>query len=240
MPQQLPLPLGLNAELSFSQFWPGPNREAVEQLQRTAQGRGELLIVLWGGPGQGKTHLLNATCSSGAQHGHAVAYFPMSLLRDHGAEALEGAEAFQIVCLDDVEAIAGNPEWEPSLFRLFNQLRDTGHQLVVSASLPPPQLSFALPDLASRLTWGLTLRLHPLDEDDTRHILQMKSRSLGLEMPGTVARFLMNHTQRDLVALTSLLERLDRASLAAQRRLTIPFVKDVLHIRNEEGHHEVT
>jgi len=94
--------------------------------------------------------------------------------------------------------------------------------------LPPAQLNFTLPDLASRLSWGVTLRLQRPGEADTRQILQMKSRSLGLEMPDAVARFLMNHAQRDLPALTTLLERLDRASLAAQRRLTVPFVRGLI------------
>lgn len=228
MPQQLPLPLVLNPELSFAQFWPGTNREAVEQLQQIAQGQGEPLILIWGERGHGKTHLLNACCSEAAGHGQSAAYFPMRLLCELGPEVLDGADAFTIVCIDDVDAIAGNPGWELGLFNLFNQLRDAGHRLVISASLPPAQLGFTLPDLASRLSWGLTLRLQRPGEEDTRQILQMKSRSLGLEMPDAVARFLMNHAQRDLPALTALLDRLDRASLAAQRRLTVPFVKGLI------------
>ncbi len=228
MPQQLPLPMGLNPELSFAQFWPGANREVVEQLRQVGQGQGEPLILIWGERGHGKTHLLNACCSGAAEHGHAAAYFPMHLLREHGPAAMEGAEAYPIVCIDDVDVIAGTPGWELSLFNLFNRLRDAGHPLVISASLPPAQLGFALPDLASRLSWGLTLRLQRPAEEDTRQILQMKSRSLGLEMPDAVARFLMNHTQRDLPALTALLDRLDRASLAAQRRLTVPFVRGLI------------
>lgn len=225
MPQQLPLPLGLNAELSFAQFWSGPNREAVGQLRKAAEGQGEPLIVIWGEAGLGKTHLLNAVCSHAAEHGEAAAYLPMGLLREYGPEALTGAETFGIACLDDLDLLAGDPDWELALFHFFNRLRDAGQRLIISTSLPPAQLGFALPDLASRLAWGLTLRLHRPDEDDTRQILQMKSRALGLDMPEAVAKFLMNHTQRDLPALITLLERLDRASLAAQRRLTVPFVR---------------
>ena len=228
MPQQLPLPLGLNPELSFAQFWPGSQLEVVEHLQKIAEDQGETLILIWGSRGYGKTHLLNACCSGAAAHGHTAAYFPMRLLGEHGPRVLEGAEACSIVCIDDVDAVGGDPDWELSLFHLFNRLRDAGHRLVISASLPPPQMKLSLPDLASRLAWGLTLQLHRPDEDDTRHILQMKSRSLGLEMPDAVARFLMNRTQRDLPALIILLERLDRASLAAQRRLTVPFVKGLI------------
>ena len=228
MPQQLPLPLGLNAELSFDQFWPGPNREAVGQLRKAAAGQGEPLIVIWGEAGLGKTHLLNAVCSEAAEQSGAAAYLPMGLLREYGPETLAGAETFGIACLDDLDLLAGAPDWELALFHFFNRLRDAGQRLIISTSLPPAQLGFALPDLASRLTWGLTLRLHRPGEDDTRQILQMKSRSLGLDMPEAVARFLMDHAQRDLPALIRLLERLDRASLAAQRRLTVPFVRGLI------------
>jgi DnaA family protein len=228
MPQQLPLPLGLNQELSFAQFWPGPNREAVEQLQQIALGQGEPLILIWGDPGHGKSHLLNACCSRAADHGYSAAYFPMRLLHEHGPAVLDGAETYPIICIDDIDAMAGQPDWELGLFNLFNRLREAGHRLVISASLPPAQMNVNLPDLTSRLAWGLTLRLQHPDEEDTRHILQMKSRSLGLEMPDAVARFLMNHAQRDLPTLTALLDQLDRASLVAQRRLTIPFVKELI------------
>jgi DnaA family protein len=228
MPQQLPLPLGLNQELSFAQFWPGPNREAVEQLRQIALGQGEALILIWGDPGNGKSHLLNACCSGAADHGYSAAYFPMRLLHEHGPAVLDGAETYPIICIDDIDAMAGQPDWELGLFNLFNRLREAGHRLVISASLPPAQMNVNLPDLTSRLAWGLTLRLQHPDEEDTRHILQMKSRSLGLEMPDAVARFLMNHAQRDLPTLTALLDQLDRASLVAQRRLTIPFVKELI------------
>ena len=228
MPQQLPLPLGLNPELSFAQFWPGPNREAVEQLRQIALGQGEALILIWGDPGNGKSHLLNACCSGAADHGYSAAYFPMRLLHEHGPAVLDGAETYPIICIDDIDAMAGQPDWELGLFNLFNRLREAGHRLVISASLPPAQMNVNLPDLTSRLAWGLTLRLQHPDEEDTRHILQMKSRSLGLEMPDAVARFLMNHAQRDLPTLTALLDQLDRASLVAQRRLTIPFVKELI------------
>ena len=225
MARQLALPLGFKPELGFDQFWPGPNGEVIAHLRRAALGQDESLIVIWGDSGTGKTHLLNASCASASRSGRSAAYLPLSLLKDHGPEALEGVEAFALLCLDDLQTIAGDRDFETALFNLFNRVRDNRGQLLASATLPSPQLDFVLPDLASRLAWGLTLRLQPLNDADTLEALVLKARTLGLELSPPVGRFLMHHARRDLPALTMLLEQLDRASLAAQRKLTVPFVK---------------
>lgn len=223
MAQQLALPLDFNPELGFDQFWPGPNTEVLSHLRRAALGQDESLLVIWGGCG--KTHLLNACCATAARAGRSAAYLPLPLLRQYGPEALDGLDAYAMLCLDGLEAVAGDLALETALFTLFNRMRERGGQLLASAVLPPAQLLFALPDLASRLSWGLTLHLQPLADDDLLAALILKAQSLGLGLPPPVGRFLMLHARRDLPSLTRLLERLDRASLAAQRKLTLPFVK---------------
>lgn len=228
MAEQLALPLGFNPQLGFEQYWPGPHGEVLAHLRDAARNLREELIVIWGGPGTGKTHLLNACCAEAAQAGRSATYLPLSLLREYGPEALEGLTDYAVVCLDDLQSIAGDPAIERALFAFFNQARDAGRRLLASATRPPQQLPFGLPDLASRLAWGLTLRLQELDDDDTLQAVTLKARSLGLELPPPVGRFLLQHVRRDLSALNALLIKLDGASLAAQRKLTIPFVK--LHL----------
>ena len=228
MAQQLPLPLGFNPEQGFGQFWPGPNGELIEHLRRISAEPGEDLLFLWGDAGSGKTHLLNACCSRAAEAGGLAACLPLSLLLEYGPDALEGLEAYRFIGMDDVDRIAGHPAAELALFHLFNRARDRGQTMAMTASLPPAQLPITLPDLASRLTWGLILRVRPLSGDDTLHALSLKARDLGLELPPAVGRYLMNRAPRDLPAQLALLGRLDRASLAAQRKLTIPFVKSLL------------
>jgi DnaA family protein len=228
MPQQLPLPFSFNPELGFEQFHPGANAEPVRHLQRTAAGAGEHLIFLWGEAGAGKTHLLNACCRAASQLRRSVSYLPLELFLDYGPEMLEGLEYQDLVCLDDLDRIAGNEAWESALFAFFNQLRELNRDLIVAAAAPPSRLSIRLPDLKTRFGWGLTLRLQPLADEDKLAALELYAHSLGLDLPPQVGRFLLAHYPRDLPALRRLLDQLDHATLAAKRRLTVPFIKAFL------------
>lgn len=228
MPQQLPLPFSFNPELGFEQFHPGINAEPVSHLRKTAAGTGEHLVFLWGETGTGKTHLLNACCRAASQQGRGVSYLPLELFRDYGPEVLDGLEHQDLVCLDDLDWVIGNDAWESGLFVLFNRLREAHHDLIVAADTPPAQLAIRLPDLKTRFGWGLTLRLHALTDADKLAVLELHARSLGLELPPQVAHFLLAHYPRDLPALKLLLEQLDQATLAARRRLTVPFLKTFL------------
>jgi DnaA family protein len=228
MPQQLPLPFSFNPELGFEQFHPGANAEPVSHLWKTAAGTGEHLVFLWGEFGTGKTHLLNACCRAASQQGRGVSYLPLELFRDYGPEVLDGLEHQDLVCLDDLDRVTGDAAWETGLFVLFNRLREANRDLIVAADAPPARLDIKLPDLKTRFGWGLTLRLHALTDADKLAVLELHARSLGLELPPQVARFLLAHCHRDLPALRHLLEQLDHATLAARRRLTVPFLKTFL------------
>lgn len=227
MPEQLPLPFTFNPELGFEQFHPGQNAEPVRHLQEAAAGAGESLLFLWGEPGTGKSHLLHACCRAACQLKRSVSYLPLAMLREYGPEVLEELEYPDLVCLDDVQAVAGDPEWEAALFVLVNRRWELSQDLIAAAGVPPHRLGIR-PDLGTRLGWGLTLRLQPPDDADRLAILELYARSLGLELPPQVARFLLAHTRRDLPSLKHLLDRLDHATLAAQHKLTIPFVKTFL------------
>jgi len=220
---QLPLGIGLRDSATFANFWPAANREALLAL---SEGE-EQFVFLWGGAGCGKTHLLQALCQQQAEQGRTVAYLPLA---EPGMvpQMLEGMEAMDLLALDDLDAVAGQAEWEEALFHLYNRLRDAGVRLVVTASASPAALPVALPDLASRLSWGLTLQLSANDDAAKLAILQLRARNRGLELSEEVGNYLLKRCERDMESLIQLLERLDAASLQEQRRLTIPFVKTLL------------
>jgi len=222
------LRFAFNPELGFQQYHSGANTEIVAHLRHTAGGRGDTLIFLWGDPGTGKSHLLNACCQEACQSDLSVSYLPLANLRQYGPSVLDGLEHQDLVCLDDVDAIAGDDSWERALFNLFNCLRELGNRLIVTAPVPPAELPIRLPDLKTRLGWGLTLRLQALNDEDKLIVLGAYARSLGLDLPPQVGRFLLSHYRRDLSSLRGLLDDLDHATLAAKRKLTIPFLKNYL------------
>ncbi|MCU7904894.1 MAG: DnaA regulatory inactivator Hda [Candidatus Thiodiazotropha sp. (ex Epidulcina cf. delphinae)] len=226
MPIQLPLGLSIRPRVDFAGFIIGRNGEAVSRLR----GNLDPFIYLWGESGAGKSHLLQASCHQAQAEGGRPAYLPFK--SEHGLEPamLEGLEAFSRVCLDDLEVLAGKPAWELAIFNLFNQLSEKGAHLVAACDRPPAQLPIQLPDLASRLTSGPCYHLIPLNDDERLELLISSAEKRGMSMSVETAGFLLQRIPRDIHFLTLLLDRLDQASLAAQRRLTIPFVREILNL----------
>ena len=225
---QLPLGLSLRDAARFESFSPGQNEEVFQNLQLSAQGSGESLVYIAGADGLGKTHLLQAACHRAGRARRSATYLPMTRLLELTPAVFDGLEQMALVCLDDVDATAGNADWERALFDLFNRLRDSGSTLLVAAVKRPDQSGFDLPDLVSRLGWGVTYVLKPLDEADVIKAMTYRAAARGLELPDDTAQFLLRRFPRDLPSMFALLDMLDVASLVEQRRLTIPFVKSVL------------
>ncbi len=226
--QQLPLEIGLREEQDLEGFVAGDNAFALATVREMALGAGEQQVFLWGPAGAGKSHLLQGACLAASRRGEQTAHLPLARLADLGAGVLEGLEAMSLVCVDDVDAIAGRRVWEEGLFGLVNRVRDAGGRLIFAAGCPPGDLGIGLPDLVSRLGWGPVFRVAPLDDAHKLEALAQRARARGLELPAEVGSYLIRRYPRDPRALFDLLERLDTASMAAQRRLTVPFVKSVL------------
>jgi DnaA family protein len=172
--------------------------------------------------------LLQAACLQLEQFDQQAVYLPLADLVGHGPALLEGLEHCELVCLDDLDAVAGNPEWEEALFHLFNRLRDGGRRLLLSANTAPRELPLGLADLKSRLSQALVFQMRELAEEDKLHALQLRASRRGLQLSDEVAAFILNRGTRSMNALFELLEQLDQASLQAQRKLTIPFLKEIL------------
>lgn len=228
-PAQLPLDIRLRPAATFVEFVPGQNGEALACLRDGLSGTDS--VFLWGGAGAGKTHLLQAVCHLAAGRGERPCYLPLARAAEMAPAVLEGLEALAVVCVDDLQAIAGEPAWERGLFSLYEALRAAGGRLVAAADRAPRALGLALPDLATRLAWGPVFQLQPLGDEALMDALRRRADAFGIELPGEVARWLVQRCVRDATALFELLEGLERESLSARRRLTVPFVREVLERR---------
>jgi DnaA family protein len=230
--KQLPLAMRLRERAVFDCFVPGANAAVVEQLRSLARGASTGVYWLSGPQGVGKTHLLQATCAMARSTGADTAYLPLSQLLALGPEALEGWHGARLAALDDVAAIAGRPDWEQAMFRLYRELEEHGAALLAAAAAPPLLLKFSLPDLASRFAAATLLPLRVLDESQQREALRLRAHARGLELPEESALYLQRRFRRDLATLYELLDAIDEAALQAQRRLTVPFIRQVLGQRS--------
>lgn len=218
---QIPLQIKLNDAATFGNFISAGNQQLVSLLQSD-----EAFVYYWAKDATGKTHLAQAMCH--AQQNSI--YLPLSELEQWQPEIFEGLESFDLICLDDIEQLAGKPDWEEALFNLFNRVRDSGKKLRISADASPNNLNVKLNDLLSRLTWGVTVQVQPLSDEDKVAALSLRAKQRGFGLPDEVALYLLKHCPRDMHNLFTILDRLDDASLQAQRRLTIPFIKESLGI----------
>lgn len=226
MNQQLALAIQLNDEATLEDFHWGDNLLLQQHILEQSN---KQLLYIWGVTGCGKSHLLQACCQA-FQPSDAI-YLPLNTLKEFGPEILDGIEGHSLICIDNIDAIAGLADWEEALFHLYNRVRDQeNHKLIVSANTPPANMQIRLADLKSRLSWGLVIQLNELHDAHKIDTLQRHAKKRGFELPTSVAQFLINRCARNMHDLHQLLNRLDESSLAAQRKITIPFVKQALNL----------
>jgi DnaA family protein len=232
--RQLSLNIKLGDSSSFENFLAASNREVTEQLTQAVQSLcrqqlpKERVLFLWGSVGTGKTHLLQAACRFAQQAGHtAPVYVPLKEVARLSPAILEELEHVALVCIDDVDRISGDPRWERALFQLCERSRSSDNVLIFSASAGPGHLGLQLPDLATRLGWGLVYQLRLLGDAERLTAIRLRAQNRGLDMTEEVACYVLRRFPRDMHSLFELLERIDSASLASQRRITIPLIRSL-------------
>lgn len=230
MNKQLALTIQLNIEATLKDFNWENNNLLQQQLQLMLTLGADRLLYLWGAKGSGKSHILQGCCQAVNSTQSAI-YLPLTLLNEWGPESIEGLEEQGLVCIDDIDVIANNPDWEEALFHLYNRIKDNEKSLlIISGNHPPAMMPIRLADLRSRLGWGLVIQLNELSDEEKINTLKLHAIKRGFDLPESVGQFLLNRCSRNMHDLHHLLNRLDDASLAAQRKITIPFVKSTLNI----------
>lgn len=221
---QLPLALSLEDHASFATFVGAANAAAVEHVRSLTTGRADT-VWLWGGDGAGKSHVLQAACRAATAAERRAMYVALPAA---APAILDGLEDVDLLALDDVHAVAGDLAWEQPLFAILDAFLSRAGALLLAANAPAARCGFRLADLASRGAGAVTYRLMPLADDERVDALLVHAAARGLELDVPAAEFLLKRVARDMTALTHWLARLDRASLSAQRKLTIPFIREQL------------
>ena len=225
---QLPLHVSFAEDAVFEDYLPGQNAIAIGTLRQSLANLTDHLIYLWGAKGVGVSHLLQASIHDLQVQGFDAVYLPLSECLEYGPEALEGLDQLHAVALDDIDLIADDAQWQEAVFHFYNRMRDSGRHLMVGARCSPLQLALTLPDLKSRLSSGLTISLLPMSDEERVTWVIWKGRRRGLVIGRDVAEFLITRHNQNMKELVTTFDRLDSASLAEKRKITIPFLKQVL------------
>lgn len=227
---QIPLQVTFRDDAVFEDYLPGNNAVAIGTLRQALARLGDHLIYLWGPAGVGVSHILQASINDLQLQGLETLYLPIKDCIEFGPEALDGLDELDAVAIDDVDLLAGHHDWQEALFHFYNRMRDSGRLILIGAQHSPLHLGIELADLKSRLSSGLTLQLTPLDDEQRIDWVIWKARRRGLVVEREVAEFLILRHNQNMKELVATFDRLDTASLAAKRRLTIPFLKQVLQL----------
>ena len=225
--KQLTLGVQLKERATFASFLTARNTEVVAHLEQVATTTPAGATWLAGPHASGKSHLLQAVCAA-ARPGARVAYLPLETLLPFGPGALEGADSLDVACYDDVQSIAGSADWEERLFSLWQRALERGTTLVFAARENPSFVDFDLPDLKSRLASSVVFPVRELEDEEQVQALELRAHLRGFELPIETARYLQQRFPRDMRSLCEVLDTLDDASFAAQRRITVPFIRDVI------------
>lgn len=223
--QQLALKVGVKESFNFENFWPVNNEGVVEKLLSLKKEEG--FLYLWGSEGTGKSHLLQALCHQWTSADHLAIYLPLKQALDFTPDILEGLEAYDLICLDDIDAIVNIENWEIALFHLFNRMKDGGKLLVISANNAPKLSSFKLKDLESRMNAGLIYQMQALSDEEKLNLIRMRAEQRGFGLDEDALRFIFSRSGRSIEELMKVLDDLDSASLQSKRRVTIPFLKEL-------------
>lgn len=230
---QIPLPLMPRRDSRFEDFVAGPNQALVEALKHVPDEPGSH-IFLYGSEGTGKTHLLNALCHETRERQGRAFYLALKRLPKDAIASLRGLETLDLVCVDDLHVIAGDEAWEEALFHCFNRVREANGRLLISSKVRLSALNIGLPDLVSRLSWGLRLPLLPLADQDKLKVISLHSNALGFGLSEEVKQYLLKHHDRSMAALIQTVDRLHQAALTSKRRITVPLAREVLKVADQD------
>jgi len=225
--RQLTLGVQLKERATFASFLTARNVELVAHLRHLAEHTPPGATWIAGPHTAGKSHLLQAVCAATAA-GKRAAYLPLETLLPFGPAALEGTQQLDVACYDDVQVIAGLDDWERCLFSHWQHALERNATLLFAARENPVHVAFGLADLKSRLASSAVFAVRELNDEEQVEALNLRAHLRGFELPTETARYLQRRFPRDMRTLCEILDTLDDASFAAQRRITVPFIRDVI------------
>lgn len=225
---QLPLNIQLDDSATFNNYFVGNNNQLYHRLISLIE-RSSDFIFIWGTSDSGKTHLAQALCHQFDMSGKLTAYLPLNN-PDIKVEILDGMNHLDLVCLDQVNAVEGDPKWEESLFNLYNNLKNENKNLVIFSEHSPNHSLTQLADLKSRFSAMEIYKLQSLDSQQKLDFFKQRATNRGINISDDAVKFILSRKSRSISDLVTMLEQIDHSSIVLKRKVTIPLIKQIFNI----------
>lgn len=196
-------------------------------------------LVIYGGVGLGKTHLIQAIGNHVLRHQKAkrVLYvsserftveFVDAIQRDTINEFSSFYRSMNVLIVDDIQFFAGKEKTQDSFFHIFNTLYHLGRQIVLSSDRPPKELKGLNERLISRFQWGLTADIQPPDLETRIAILQKKSEEEKIDLPPDVIEFIATNVTSNIRELEGCLIGIMAKASLEHKEINLELAKEVL------------
>ena len=225
-PKQLTFPWSRPNKSSFENFYIDPKNSLLLSIISNKILSDD--IYIFGICNSGKTYLLQSLCNFYSKHNKTALFLPIKEVISHGVGILDSIENSDLVCLDGLENIIANKEWETAIFNLINNTHNNQCRLVLSSSLESSNNVFSLPDLDSRIKKLQSYELYPIDDANLIHALKHIANLSSINLGEREAQYLLTYAKRNISDLVSILDALDKLSMEMKRKITIPLIKELL------------
>ena len=231
-PKQLIFPFQINQKASFDSFFCSPdNQNLMTRLADIVSGPDTSELIIHGEEGSGKSFLMQAICNELSSAEKKFAFIPMKKAFNMGVEIFQNLGSLDAVCIDDLQLILANQDWETALFNLINECQQSNCTLMLSlGGTQPLDESVILPDLLSRIKRMEFIALHAVQDEFFNQAINFVAQQLDIKIEEAELEFLLKHQTRMFSLLVENIITLDNQAASLKRKITIPLIKETLNI----------
>jgi DnaA family protein len=230
-PKQLIFPFQINQKASFDSFFCSPdNQNLMTRLTDIVSSQDTSELIIYGEEGSGKSFLMQAVCNELSSAEKQFAFIPMKKAFNMGVEIFQNLGSLDVVCIDDLQLILDNQDWETALFNLINECQQSSCSLMLSlGGTQPLDESVILPDLLSRIKRMEFIALHAVQDEFFNQAIDFVAQQLDIKIEEAELEFLLKHQTRIFSLLVENIITLDNQAASLKRKITIPLIKETLN-----------
>ena len=230
-PKQLIFPFQINQKASFDSFFCSPdNQNLMTRLADIVSSPDTSELIIHGEEGSGKSFLMQAICNELSSAEKQFVFIPMKKAFNMGVEIFQNLGSLDAVCIDDLQLILANQDWETALFNLINECQQSNCTLMLSlGGTQPLDESIILPDLLSRIKRMEFIALHAVQDEFFNQAIDFVAQQLDIKIEEAELEFLLKHQTRIFSLLVENIITLDNQAASLKRKITIPLIKETLN-----------